>query len=214
MTLEQLRAPLQAQLAAWQATIQAFESQLKLGRMEAIDRLEQQKQTFAMGLDHLKSELQRSQGIVESQRQAFFAALENLKLQISLGRAESRDRFMAQQKLVHEGIARLDEEFNRHREAISDRLGAEYVRWTDSVKAEFDAASAHFSELGARQSANWESTREAFEHNLVEIRKQLVAAQEQAIAQATHIPEALSAGMEQLRASFGELFGGKDRPKT
>jgi hypothetical protein len=214
MTLEQLRAPLQAHLAAWQTTVQAFEAQLKLGRKEAIDRLEQQKQTFTMGLDHLESELQRSRGIVQSQRQTFIAAINNLKLQISLGRAESRDLFVAQQKLVHDAIARLDDEFNRHREAISDKLGAEYVRWVNSVKAEFDAASVHFSEMGARQSANWQGTRDAFEHNLEEIRKQLVAAQEQAIAQAGHIPEALSAGMQQLRDSFGDLFGGKDKPKT
>jgi len=214
MSLEQLRASFQAQLAAWQATVQAFEVQMNLGKREAIDRLEQQKQLFAQGLDHLKLEVQRSRSIVESQREAFASAFDNLKLQFLLGRADTRDLFHEQEKAVHDAISKLDGEFNRHRDAFTDALGTEYVRWVDTVKAEFDAASAHFAEMRARQHANWEASRKAFEQNLESCRKQLEAAQQQAMAQAQQFPATLAAGMDHLRKSFSALFGGADNPKT
>jgi len=68
--------------------------------------------------------------------------------------------------------------------------------------------------MRARQHANWEASRKAFEQNLESCRKQLEAAQQQAMAQAQQFPATLAAGMDHLRKSFSALFGGADNPKT
>jgi hypothetical protein len=215
MNLEQIRASLQSQMDAWQAMVKAFEVQMNLGKREAIDRLEQQKQFFGEGLDRLKTEVERSRGLVDTQRQALTKAFDELRLQLSLGRAETRDLFAEQQKSLHESIAKLDKEINRNVDSLTDTVGQGYVRWVDTVKAEYEAASAHFAETRARQHASWEAGREAFEKQLELYRNQLAEAQKHAMTQAEHFQTALNSGMNNLRESFTRLFqiSGKDGEK-
>lgn len=215
MSLEQIRASVKSQMDAWQAMVQAFEVQMNLGRREAIDRLEQQKQMFREGLDRLKSEAERSRGMLEDRRQALATAFDELKVQLSLGRAETHDLFAAQQKALHEAISKLDKELNRNLESLTDTVGETYVRWVDTVKAEYEAASAHFAETQARQKANWEAARQSFERQLEHYHKQLAEAQKQAVEQARHLQSTLATGMDHLRDSFTRLFqiSGKDGEK-
>lgn len=215
MSLDQIRASVKSQMDAWQAMARAFEVQMNLGRREAIDRLEQQKQIFREGLDRLKSEAERSRGMVETQRQALTTAFDELKVQLSLGRAESRDLFTAQQKALQDSISKLDKELNRNLETLTDTVGEGYVRWVDTVKAEYEAASAHFAETQARQKENWQAARETFEKQLENYHRQLSEAQKQAVEQAHHIQSTLATGMDNLRESFTRLFqiSGKDGDK-
>lgn len=215
MSLEQIRASVKSQMDAWQAMAQAFEMQMNLGRREAIDRLEQQKQAFREGLDRLKAEAERSRGMVESQRQALTTAFDELKVQLSLGRAETRDLITAQQKALQDSISRLDRELNRNLDTLTDTVGEGYVRWVDTVKAEYEAASAHFAETHARQKENWQAARQTFEKQLEHYHRQLSEAQKQAVEQAQHIQNTLATGMDNLRESFTRLFqiSGKDGEK-
>jgi ABC-type transporter Mla subunit MlaD len=206
MNLEQIRASLQSQMDAWQAMVKAFEVQMNLGKREAIDRLEQQKQFFGEGLDRLKTEVERSRGLVDTQRQSLTKAFEELRLQLSLGRAETRDLFAEQQKSLHESIAKLDKEINRNVDSLTDTVGQGYVRWVDTVKAEYEAASAHFAETQARQKENWEAARQSFEKQLENYHKQLSEAQKHAMEQAQHFQSTLATGMDHLRESFTRLF--------
>ncbi|MCG3200371.1 MAG: hypothetical protein NFCOHLIN_00223 [Gammaproteobacteria bacterium] len=215
MSLEQIRASVKSQMDAWQAMAQAFEVQMNLGRREAIDRLEQQKQMFREGLDRLKAEAGRSRGMVEGQRQALTTAFDELKVQLSLGRAETRDLLTAQQKTVQDSISRLDRELNRNLDTLTDTVGEGYVRWVDTVKAEYEAASAHFAETQARQKENWQAARQSFEKQLEHYHRQLSEAQKQAVEQAHQIQSTLATGMDNLRESFTRLFqiSGKDGEK-
>lgn len=215
MSLEQIRASVKSQMDAWQAMAQAFEKQMNLGKREAFDRLEQQKQIFREGLDRLRSEAERSRGMIESQRQALTTAFDELRVQLSLGRAETRDLFTAQQKALQEAISKVDRELNRNLESLTDTVGEGYVRWVDTVKAEYEAASAHFAETQARQRENWQAARQTFEKQLEIYHNQLAEAQKQAVEQAQRIQGTLAAGMDHLRDSFTRLFqvSGKDGEK-
>lgn len=206
MTIEQLRATFQAQLDAWQAAAQAFEVQINLGKREALDRLEQQKRTFTTALEHMKQEAQRSRGLLEAQRQSLAGAFDHLKVQLGLGRTETKELFDAQEKSVRDAIARLDAELNRHVTALTDEIGDQYVRWSNALKAEFEAASGHFESTRAHQQAVWDANRKAFEENLATYKQQLAQAQSQALAQAQQLQGHLASGMEQLKQSFGKLF--------
>ena len=212
MSLEQIRASLQSQFSAWHAMVQAFEVQMNLGRREAIDHLEHQKKLFRDGLEHLKTEVERSQGLLGAQREALNSAFDEMRVQLSLGRAETRDLFHAQQKSLLESISKLDAELGRNLGSLTDTMGTEYVRWVDAVKAEFEAASAHFSQVRERQQENWEASRTVFEKQLEVYRHQLEEARKHAMEQAKHYQKSLADGMQQLHDSFMKLFdtSGKD----
>lgn len=211
MSVEQLRAGFQKQLEGWQAAVQAFEVQAHLGQKEAMDRLEGQKQQFAEALERLKAELQHSRNLAEQQRQLLAAALDHLRLQLALGRAESREVFEQQERAVREAVGRLDTELDRAVDAVSQAALEQYVRWTALMRAEFDAASAQFSQVRDHQQALWAASLQAFEVNLEAFKNQLVDAQQQATLQTQQMQKNLSDGMEQLREAFARLFhtGGK-----
>lgn len=212
MTVEQMRESFNKQLEAWHAAVQAFEVQAQLGKQEALDRLESQKAHLAEALERMKAESQRSLALAERQRQALVGAFDHLRLQLALGRAESRELLEQQERAVREAVAWLDGELNRSLASVSEATLEQYVRWSNLVKAEFEAASAQFSQVRDRQQALWQAGLKAFEVNLETFRNQLADAQRQANLQAHQAQQGLAAGMEQLRQAFHDLFNPGQKP--
>lgn len=212
LNVEQIRGSFRQQLEAWQSAAQAFEVQAHLGKQEAIDRLEAQKQQIAAALDKMKSEVQHSRALAGQQREALSGAFENLRLQLKLGRAETRDAIERQEQAVREAVERLDAQLDHSLDAVGEAALEQYVRWTNLLKAEFEAASVRMTQAREHQQALMEAGLKAFETQLESVRDQLVDAQRQAVAHAEQMQHTLSGNMEQLRDSFTRLFtpGGKD----
>lgn len=205
-TIEQLREDFKAQLDAWHAHVTALELQLNLGRREALDHLEQRKKQFSAALDQIKHDAERALGSMESDRRSFADAFDHLRLQLALGRAETRDRYVEQAQAIRDAMARLDAEFDRRVDSLQDALGEKYVHWSHAVKAELDAVAAQFEETRVRQEAAWETRRKELEESLAGYKKQIEEAQQQAVEHAQRMQGQLAEGMDQLRESFSKLF--------
>src|SRR5260370_41717655 len=96
--IQQIRKSIDAKLDALQAQAEALDAQLASTKREAQQRIERQKQALRDALDHLKKEIQRQGGVAEEKRKKLGAAIDQLKVQVALGRADAIDALDAQLK--------------------------------------------------------------------------------------------------------------------
>ena len=117
--IQQIGKSIDAKLDALQAQVEALDAQLASTGREAQQRIDRQKQALRDALDHLKKEFQRQRGVAAETRKKLATAIDELKVQIALGKADAIDTLDAQRKKLSESIAKFETE------ADSDLAGAE-----------------------------------------------------------------------------------------
>jgi len=89
-----------------QQEIDELTVQLALGEVEAKDKFEEIKHTFRMYVIELKNFLNASQKAITPEVKA---KLEDLEMQLALGKADSKDLFEVQKKKIMQSISNLEE---------------------------------------------------------------------------------------------------------
>ena len=111
--------------------------QLTLGKAEAIDFIEKQKANFKDVVSDVKGKVaEADEAAAEKVAEGgtkLRQKLDELELQLALGRMESRDEYEEQKGKITKAVAGVREEFAGFEEALPEKA--------QSVKAEFDAGA-------------------------------------------------------------------------
>jgi len=94
-----------------QQEIDELTLQLALGKVEAKDKFEEIKHTFKMYVIELKNLLSASQKAITPEVRS---KLEELELQLSLGKADTKDLFEAQKKKIMQSISNLEDVIKKY----------------------------------------------------------------------------------------------------
>ncbi len=94
-----------------QQEIDELTVQLALGKVEAKDKFEEIKHTFRMYVIELKNFLTASQSAITPEVKA---ELEELQVQLALGKAETKDLFEAQKRKIMQSINHLEDVFKKN----------------------------------------------------------------------------------------------------
>jgi hypothetical protein len=144
---KKIRSSLDAKLDKWEAQAAALEAQLGNTKEKSLDLLEQNKQALATQIDDLAAKLDAAESLSSEKRQKIRGDIDHLRVQLALGKANTRDAFKAQMRQIDLAVARLDTSLDRELDEFASQLSEEareLVRATDQLSAEMDATLLQF----------------------------------------------------------------------
>ncbi|TAE89484.1 MAG: hypothetical protein EAY81_02315 [Bacteroidetes bacterium] len=88
----------------WKAKFEEFKLQTNLGKMDAADAFEKQKEQLKSFILKVKEQLDSGTGMAEEQVKTMRSKLEELNLQLHLGKAETKEAFEEQRKKIEPAL--------------------------------------------------------------------------------------------------------------
>jgi hypothetical protein len=84
----------------WQKRMEEMQMQFSLGKMDAVDAFEKQKEQYRNSLVTLKENLDKATDVAEDKLAEMKVKIEELRLQLALGKADGMDAFEEQKKKI------------------------------------------------------------------------------------------------------------------
>jgi hypothetical protein len=91
-------------IAEWKTRLEEMQVQFSLGKMDAAEAFEKQKDNLRNLVNMLKDNIEKSTEMAEETATKVLASLEELQLQLNLGKAEGKDAFEAQRKKIEAAL--------------------------------------------------------------------------------------------------------------
>lgn len=145
-----------------QQEIDELKVQLALGKADAVDYMEEKKTEFSGFIDETKKKLKDSGKPVADQLTGAGGMLDELKLQLALGRMETADLCRSQQEKIATAIDHAREQLGGLEEAVGSDLHAVregFDHQADSFKTKLEAAALN---IGAGTMLAADETKELF----------------------------------------------------
>ncbi len=202
--IKQFRETVDAKLVKLDARADAFEAALNRSKERVGERIKGGKQEVQRALDRLKAEVEKLKNMSEERKQKIRSGIDNLKVQLALGKAEASDTLGAARKRLREVVRNVETDVDaglvEAKDASADALDAAiaiYVRAMDKLDAEFEAAEVRFA-------ASKEKAGAAFDKKRLEIRQALADFKQKLAGKKEHESEKLVAFEEELRGGFAQ----------
>ena len=208
LRIREIRQSIDHRLDSWEKNALALEAQLDGNRKAVLDRIEKQKQRTSEALDRTGDALD---GVVEQAdnvKSRIQADLDHLKVQLALGKMDTRQAYEEQKKKIIDAIAQLESSLDA-RSAEADRNLEEAIdQWVDeaiALEAEISAAEVQWVIEQAEKRQEWEENKQAIRDGLDTFRRELddnrTAGQDKLEAFASQA----GAGLERIRGAFKNL---------
>ncbi len=208
--IRQIRESVDTKLDKLDVHADALEATLRHTEDHIRDRIERGKQEVHKALDALKADIDKSKQFSEAHKQKIRAEIDDLKVQIALGKAEGRDAIAAACKRFHEGARKVEAEVDSALRAMNaemlDAAISVYVRATDKFDAELDAAEARFASAKGSADAAFDKRRQEMSQKIAEFKQRLGERKAHTSERLTHFEEELGGGFEKIREAFKDLF--------
>lgn len=208
--IHQIRQSVEHKLNEWEDMAEALELQLTLGRADALQRVDEQREKLRKLTEAMKPRLDALDAMSDEARARIQGALEHLQVQLALGRAETRDAYLEQREKLHQAIRNLEERLAQAAETGGAEVGPKlteelqtFARMADRLQVELEALELQFevrAESARNQLTDARHTLtlqvQSFRRQLAEQRaktKERLARSEAELAQAaSHVKEAFA----------------------
>ena len=212
--IHQIRQSIEHKLNQWEDMAEALELQLTLGRAEALQRFDEQREKLRAAATAMKTRVDAMESLGDDARRQVQGALEHLQVQLALGRAESRDAYLEQREKLRQAVRSVEERLEETAESgsaeISQKLTEElqtFARAADRLVAELEALELQF-EVHAESARNQlTDARHKLTQQLQSFRKQLAEQRAKAKERLTQSEAELSEAARHVKEAFGRLLG-------
>lgn len=178
-------------MADWQKRLEEMQMQFSLGKMDAVDAFEKQKEHYRSMLLTFKENIDKGTGLAEEKAAEMKAKIEELRLQLALGKAEGMDAFEEQRKKIELAMHELyvankgtmDEAYNKSltmfdNNAEAFKTGLEIVKLQFSLakmdaKETLEEKQKEISEKMVELNGQFKTIQSAAMENVDEMNKQL-----------------------------------------
>jgi hypothetical protein len=178
-------------MADWQKRLEEMQMQFSLGKMDAVDAFEKQKEHYRSMLLTFKENIDKGTGLAEEKAAEMKAKIEQLRLQLALGKAEGMDAFEEQKKKIELAMHELyvankgtmDEAYNKSltmfdHNAEAFKTGLEIVKLQFSLakmdaKETLEEKQKEISEKMVELNSQFKTIQSAAMENVDEMNKQL-----------------------------------------
>jgi DNA repair exonuclease SbcCD ATPase subunit len=207
--IKELRASLGKKLDALEHQALALESQLTQTKEQALQRLEQRKQQLRDVLKQVHAEVQKSKEIAEQAKTEVQAKLEQLQVQLTLGKADARDTLDEQRGRILKALGEFEAIADQKLKVAafeSGKLWEDLVGKASTLEAEFEALKGRFESGKVKQQAALESKKQELLAKLHAYKNQLSEKRRVVQAKADTLETDLREGLDQIKAGFKKLF--------
>lgn len=207
--IKELRASFDKQLDALEHQALALEAQLTQTQEQALQRVEQRKQQLRDLLKQVQADVQTSKEMAGQAKRDVQAKLEQLQVQLALGKMDARDTFEAQRAKILKALSEFESVAEQKLKGAafeSGRVWEDLVGRTSKLEAEFEALKGRFEGEKAKQHVTLESTKQELLTKLVLFKDQLKAQRVVVQAKADVLETDLREGLDQIKAGVKRLF--------
>jgi len=161
--IKELRSSIEKKLDFLEHQALALEAQLTQTREQALERLEQRKHLMREVLQRVQADVQKAKGVATQAKSEVQVKLEQLQVQLALGKADARDKFEEQRtktlKILNEFESIADQKL-KGVAFESGKLWEDLVGRASALEAEFEALKGRFESEKTKQKAMLESKKE------------------------------------------------------
>ena len=159
-------------VSEWQARLEDMRVQFSLGKMDATDAFEKQKDLLKKTIEHWKSHLDQTINTTEDNGKKLKASLQELMVQLNLGRAEGKDFFEEQRKKIEQAMHQVYEDGKKAYENNFDMLMKMYDNNAQAFKTHLEILQLQFAlgKMNAKDDA--EKIRKQLEEKIHELQAQ------------------------------------------
>ncbi|MCG9880634.1 MAG: hypothetical protein MH472_08545 [Bacteroidia bacterium] len=200
MDMNQMTENMKQFMADWQKRMEEMQAQFSSGKLDAMDAFEKQKEQYRDALVKVKENLDKATEIGEEKLTELKTKLEELRLQLALGKADGMDAFEEQKKKIelamHEFYILVKSNFNS-----SFLKGLElYDQQADAFKTSLEIIKLQFSL--ARMDARDEMAEKQKEigEKMIELNQQFQQIQSTAFKNMEEMNAQLRENFEKMKA--------------
>lgn len=176
LRINEIRRSIDHRLDSWEKNALALQAQLDGDREAVLARIEKQKQRTGEALDRTRDALDGVADLADDARSGIQADLDHLKVQLALGKMNTRQAYEEQKKKIIDAIAQLESSLDA-RSAKADRdLDEAIDQWiieSIALEAEISAADIQWRIERAEKRQEWEEKKQAISDGLDEFRREL-----------------------------------------
>ncbi len=193
----------------WKQRFQEFEERLSLGKKEAADTFDNWKEQLMARIGELQKDIETfNEGGREKVRKTR-EKLDKLKVQLALGRAETREQYLEQREELEQ---QMDEVAHKLLELRQD-AGEEFGEKMDSFRDKFQGARLELEILGLEYALKKEALsdkvqqrQEEFKRKVGEMRHSLEKKEEAGAEKWEDFREEMDKSVDHFRQAVKELF--------
>ncbi len=162
----------------WKSKLEEFQTQFSLGKMDATDAFEKQKDTFKNLVVSLKENLERATDSAKENITVLKAKLEELQVQLSLGKADGTEAFEEQKKKIELAMHEVFIESKKFFNTNFDHAMQQFDNTSQLFKTGLEVLKLQFS-LGKMDSKDKvDELQKAMTEKMNEMNNQFKQAQE------------------------------------
>ncbi len=207
--IEEIRQSMDTKLDEWEHTALAIEAQLQSTKEQALSRVESQKKKMSAAAARIQQAIQKSTQIPEQVKQEIKSEIDNLQVQLALGKAEARDGYQNQKKKIMQGISGIEARIARHEAELDKHWEAaitEWIREEIALEAELEAAHIQYEAEKAERRAEFEAKKREITSQINAYRENIADKRQMASDKLGTFEGELSAGMDQIKRAFSNLM--------
>ena len=208
LNIRDLRQSMETKLDQWEHAALAIEAQFQSTKDEALSRVESQKKKMSAAAARIQQAMQKSTQIPDQAKHEIKSEIENLQLQLALGKAEARDAYQQQKKAIMEGIAGVEARIAHHEGELDREWEAairEWIRQEFALEAELEAAHIQYEMEKAERRAEIEAKKQEIASQINAYREAIADKRRLVSDKLGTFEGELHAGMDQIRQAVSKL---------
>lgn len=208
-----LRESIETKLDQWQAATSALEAQFELTRDKALDRVENQKQHYRDVLQRMKSKIENSTDIADNIKSKISTQIDEMQVQLALGKAEAKDAFEDQKNKIQAAIADFEKHIDKSIDAMDKKMDSaldvviqETVKAANKLDAELEAMQAHYEIEKAKARETYDTKKSEITSRISQFMGEIKDKKQLASDKASTFEKDMSAGFANIKQAFSNLL--------
>lgn len=160
----------------WQSKIEELELQLTLGKAEAFDKFEDKKKNFQKSINELKSKTGQFDHLSKEKATALKSRLEELHVQLNLGKAETKEIFEEQKHKIDKSMSQVKNAIEDFREDAGETFEETRTEFEESVedfKTKLETFKLHYALGKAELKDELENRRKDLQSSVNELKQKI-----------------------------------------
>jgi hypothetical protein len=210
---EQLKGSIDNALRTLQARAEALSAHLRLTKRKRAERINRRMQSLRDTLDELKAEAQRRRGLASETKQMLVTAVDDLKVQIILGKAEGTDFLEVEHKRLRTSLRRFEQSIDHLLAQTRPKIGAavealmrEYADSREALNTELEAAAARLKEEACHGGAAFEKRKKILVEQVGHLEQRLGEQRKRFSQKLKQFEAEAKPGLDQIGKALKQLF--------
>jgi len=211
--IEQLKGSIDGALKTLQARAEPLNAHFRLTKQKRAERINHRMQSLRDTLDELKAEARRRRGLASETKQKLATAVDDLKVQITLGKAEGTDFLEVEHKRLRTSLRRFEQSIDHLLAQTRPKIGAavealmrEYADAREALNTELEAAAARLKEEARHGGAAFETRKKILAEQVGHLEQRLGEQRKRFAQKLKQFETEAKPGIDQIGKALKQLF--------